>query len=139
MHLDPMLHEASIQATSGCIYSPNMSEPRVVSPIFVPTNLSGLEQNQEGGAQQTDVVEGRRGQPTSPATIHKFIDDVSTPLQLPLLPALGLAKKTVARNKRYQKPLSPSSLKIIAALVEKGGCKNIHIRTGKKGAAVAPA
>lgn len=39
---------------------------------------------------------------------------------------------------RYKKPLSPASLKIIADLVEKGGCKTIRMKNSKKNAAVAP-
>nr|ABA92228.2 expressed protein [Oryza sativa Japonica Group]BAG89113.1 unnamed protein product [Oryza sativa Japonica Group] len=39
---------------------------------------------------------------------------------------------------RYKKPLSPASLKIIADLVEKGGCKTIGMKNLKKNAAVAP-
>ncbi|EEE65969.1 hypothetical protein OsJ_21879 [Oryza sativa Japonica Group] len=38
---------------------------------------------------------------------------------------------------RYKKPLSPASLKTIADLVEKGGCKAIRLKASKK-ASVAP-
>lgn len=38
---------------------------------------------------------------------------------------------------RYKKPLSPASLKTIAELVEKGGCKSIRLKASKK-ATVAP-
>lgn len=39
---------------------------------------------------------------------------------------------------RYKKPLSPASLKTIADLVEKGGCKAIRLKVPKKKASVAP-
>lgn len=39
---------------------------------------------------------------------------------------------------RYKKPLSPGSLKTIAELVEKGGCKSIRLKAPKKKAAVVP-
>lgn len=39
---------------------------------------------------------------------------------------------------RYKKPLSPSFLKTITELAEKGGCKSIRLKAARKKAAIAP-
>lgn len=70
--------------------------------------------------------------------IDSFINGLATPVQPPLLPAPDVNARKPSRAKRYKKPLSPASLKIIADLVEKGGCKTIGMKNLKKNAAVAP-
>lgn len=177
-HLDPMLHEATVQHS---IYSPDTSSPRAVSPVFVPSfAVQGTSQEELAATQASPVQE--------------FIAALSTPVQPPLLPAPetqarrpGRAKVTIpalssaqrhserllrkrragaklesfaqeilSKNfgimderssfdhnikkiylQRYKKPLSPASLKTIAELVEKGGCKSIRLKASKK-ATVAP-
>jgi hypothetical protein len=40
---------------------------------------------------------------------------------------------------RFKQPLTPRSLKMIADLVKKGGCKKLKLKAAKGKAAVAPA
>ncbi|EEC69192.1 hypothetical protein OsI_38178 [Oryza sativa Indica Group] len=70
-HLDPMLHEATVQHS---IYSPDTSSPRAVSPVFVPSfAVQGTSQEELAATQASPVQE--------------FIAALSTPVQPPLLPA----------------------------------------------------
>ncbi|EAY93065.1 hypothetical protein OsI_14868 [Oryza sativa Indica Group] len=190
-HLDPMLHEASVQHS---IYSPDNAPPRVASPVFVLSSFAEQGTPHTNGVA-TDVqtqagLVARQGN-----RVEEFISALSTPLQQPLLPApdvnarcpsyakvtipaissaqrhskrllrkkrAGAKLETLAQEilsnkfcilddhasfddnikkiylQRYRKPLSPSSLKTIAELVEKGGCKTIRLKAAKKKVAVAP-
>ncbi|XP_052166278.1 uncharacterized protein LOC127783027 [Oryza glaberrima] len=119
-----MLHEAVVQHS---IYSPDTVSRRVSFPIFVPSYTGRVVTSN----------------PSSPAVgklsqIDNFINNIATPIQSPLLPAPDVKAWKPSRAKRYKKPLSPASLKTIADLVEKGGCKTIRLKTLKKKVAIAP-
>lgn len=175
-HLDPMLHEATIQHS---LYSPDTSSPRIASPIFIPSST-------QLGSGAADGVLG------AAKNLQEFAASLSTPIQPAILPTPDVSSRRPCRNKvtlhspqrhserlarkrrfgtkiehfaqeilaknfgflndqtrfdenieklyvqHFKKPISPASMKIITTLVEKGGCKGIHLKTAKKKAAVVP-
>ncbi|XP_025879621.1 uncharacterized protein [Oryza sativa Japonica Group] len=120
-HLDPMLHEASIR---NIVYSPDTSSSAPASPVFVLSSVAG-NQAPEMVANQSVAAD--------------FLNNLSTPMQQPLLKMPKTKKRRPCLNK-YKKPLSPAAMKTISALVEKGGCKAIRLNgKGKGKVAQAPA
>ncbi|EEE59447.1 hypothetical protein OsJ_11631 [Oryza sativa Japonica Group] len=121
-HLDPMLHEASIR---NIVYSPDTSSSAPASPVFVLSSVAG-NQAPEMVANQSVAAD--------------FLNNLSTPMQQPLLKMPKTKKRRPCLNKQYKKPLSPAAMKTISALVEKGGCKAIRLNgKGKGKVAQAPA
>lgn len=129
-----MLHEASVQHS---IYSPDNASPRAASPVFVLSSFAEQGTPHTNGVA-TDVQTQAGPMAMQGNRVEEFFSALSTPLQQPLLPAPDVNVRRPSRAKRYKKPLSPSSLKTIAELVEKGGCKTIRLKATKKKAAVAP-
>lgn len=80
-HLDPMLHEASIR---NIVYSPDTSSSTLASPVFV---LSSVASNQapEMVANQSVAAD--------------FLDNLSTPMQQPLLKMPKTKKRRPCLNK----------------------------------------
>ncbi|EAZ17701.1 hypothetical protein OsJ_33244 [Oryza sativa Japonica Group] len=175
-HLDPMLHEASVQHS---IYSPDNASPRAASPVFVLSSFAEQGTPHSNGVA-TDVQTQAGPMARQGNRVEEFFSALSTPLQQPLLPApdvnvcrpsrakvtipaissaqchserllckkrAGAKPETLAQEilsnkfgilddhasfddnikkiylQRYKKPLSPSSLKTIAELVEKGDAR----------------
>nr|XP_025881822.1 uncharacterized protein LOC112939254 [Oryza sativa Japonica Group] len=118
-----MLHEAAVNHS---MYSPDTNSPRVSFPVFVTSFARPAS-----APTLTPLAAAKDSQ------ITEFINDIATSIQPPLLPAPDVNVRKPSRVKRYKKPLSPASLKTIADLVEKGGCKAIRLKASKK-ASVAP-
>ncbi|XP_040379747.1 uncharacterized protein LOC102706247 [Oryza brachyantha] len=101
---------------------PNMVEPRPASPTpATPTPPSPTEE----AVRQLQAAE-------------LFLDRVTTPTPAPILPTPPAAARRLCKSKHFNKPLPPDSLKTIMALVEKGGCKAMRLKSAKKKATVVP-
>ncbi|KAF0906588.1 hypothetical protein E2562_012041 [Oryza meyeriana var. granulata] len=130
-HLDRMLHEASIQRS---MYSPDTNEPHPASPVFAPSVASQMV-----AVGDTPLAARTPLTTTSPGQlVDAFLSEVTTLVQQPMLPIPDAKQRRPCCTKHFKKLLSPSSMKTIAAIVEKGGCKNLWLRAGKKSATMMP-
>ncbi|XP_066167826.1 uncharacterized protein [Oryza sativa Japonica Group] len=112
-HLDPMLHEATIQHS-------------MYSPVFIPSSAQEI------------VVGAATEMPPGARNLNELVAGLSTPVQAAHLPTPDVSSRRPCRNKHFKKPLSPASMKMITTLVEKGGCKGARLKTAKKKAVVVP-
>lgn len=83
-HLDPMLHEATIQHS---MYSPDTTSPRVASPVFIPSSAQEI------------VVGAAAEMPPGARNLNELVAGLPTPVQAALLPTPDMSSRRPCRNK----------------------------------------